>query len=499
MTGIAAKKNNPVLIILLGSLIVLLIMQPWNLYFLNDDFEHIPLLNDNLLVRKNFLRPVANLFLFFDRHLYNKRAYGYFLTTWILHASCTIGIYYLCSEVIKRYVPDLPVHTALLTALFFLFYPFHAEPLFWIIARGSIIAALLQVLSLYYYIKKDQNNKNFLVSLLLFALALFTYESTWNCTFFYCFISYLNVERQDATKKTEVFHPLIFVAVFIAYLFTRYFLLGTFTGGYVEIDENIRLRWLLLANLVKLVARNFTPPFYNSMWSALFFCLSVIIYGFAVLLAFKKSKTVGLLLLILVFGLITAVITAAPLGIDTHGNESERYIYYSSFFFCFFLAVLTTIVVKKRLQVYFATFIILIGLTGLLVYNANYRYASTVTRTTTRFIKNYPGYQKAYFINVPGEYKGSLILRSALPNAVDWIDADCKYQAIEIVNVKEDASGKLPFLTGEKTWKDLMSGEYDNGQNGNYLFNDSLKKDFLSDKNVVFWFTGKGLYKMNMK
>ena len=41
MTEIAKRKYYHISLILLCSLVVLVIMQPWHLYFLNDDFEHI--------------------------------------------------------------------------------------------------------------------------------------------------------------------------------------------------------------------------------------------------------------------------------------------------------------------------------------------------------------------------------------------------------------------------------------------------------------------------
>lgn len=492
---IEIAKRNPVLIILLCSLIVLVIMQPWNLYFLNDDFEHIP--NNHLIVRNNFLRPVSNFFLVWDRALFDKWATGYFLTTLVLHTSCAISIYYLCRRIFTHYALGLPSHVALLTAVIFLFYPFHAEPLFWIISRGSVIAALFTILSLYYYFRKNERFKYLMLSWIMFLVALFTYESIWTVVFFYCLISFLNAKKPLASRK-EYIHAGGFVITFILYIFIRFISLDTITGGYPVIDSNMSSIILLFTNFIKLVARNFTPPFYSTVFSIIFFSLSVLVYGAAIIFGYKKNKAAGWLMIILCLGLISGVITAAPLSIDTHGNESERFIYYSSFFFCFFLAIVTTLPKRKEWQYIITGFVIVSGITGLIIYNANYRYTSTVTKTTVQFVKKYPNYKNAYFIDVPGEYKGALLFRVCLPDAIRWIAPDCKYDSVTIISKTENAGGILPYKTGEKTWEELTREKNKEAQSGVYALKDTLNRNILLNENdIVFWFTKKGLYRVN--
>lgn len=393
----------------------------------------------------------------------------------------------------------MPDYTALLSAIFFLFYPFHAEPLFWIIARGSIISAFFAIVSIYCYLKKD--NKRFLVlSLLLFIAALFTYESVWNLVFIYSLISYYNIKKRLAAARKELLDICIFVFSFILYLAVRYYTLDTFTGGYAEIDKNIVNINLLVANLLKLVARNFTPPFENTIFLIAFFSLSVIFYAIAIVLMFKKNKSAGWLLIILCLALISATITAAPLGIDTHGNESERYIYYSSFFFCFFLSVVVTLL-KKDLKFIVTGFIVILEITGLIVYNAHYRYASEVVKTSLEFIGKYPNYKNAYFIDVPEEYRGALIFRVCLPDAVKWIASECKYDTITILSKTEDASGTIPFKNGEKTWEEFSDDSKNKFKPNTYSLKDTLDREIiLNNKNdIIFWFTDNGLYKVKTK
>ena len=497
MIEIAKRKFNPVLIILLCSLIVLVVMQPWNLYFLNDDFEHIPMAGDNLFVRKNFLRPVAILFLHLNKYLFDKWSPGYFYTSWLLHLACSVSVYYLSYKVIEKYASDIPAYVALATALLFLFYPFHAEPLFWVIARGSVIATLFAILSLYFYIRKDENYRCLIISLLLFIAALFTYESIWNALLFYCLISFVNIRKQLASAGKESLHAGIFVIAFVLYLTVRFYSLKTLTGGYEVIDANIIHFPLLVANLAKLVARNFTPPFSNAFFFLIFFSLSVVVYGLATAAMFKKNKASGWLMILLWFGVISGVTTAAPLGIDTHGNESERYIYYSSFFFCFFLAIATTIPRRQEWRYFITGFVIVSGIAGLIIYQANYKYASTVTKATLQFVRKYPNYKKALFIDVPGEYKGALIFRVCLPDAVRWIAPECKYDSIAIISTIENASGILPYKTGEKTWAELSREKRFEVQPDKKVLKDTSGRNIILNENdAIFWFTEKGLYKV---
>lgn len=497
MNEITRRKYNPVLIILLLSLVLLFIMQPWNLYFLNDDFEHIP--NTHLIVRNNFLRPVSNFFLLWDRWLFNKSATGYYFTTLALHVSCTIAVYYLCLQVLRHYSIKLPARAAFFAAVIFLFYPFHAEPLFWIISRGSIIAALFTILSLYYYLKKNDQFKYLLLSWIMFIIALFTYESMWNVLLLYLLISFLNVKRLFVPARKEYLYAGIFVLTFMIYMLLRFITLDTITGGYSVIDSNISRVTLLLTNLIKLVARNFTPPFLNTIFSLVFFGLSVIVYVIAIVLMFKKNKPAGCLMIILWLGVISGVITATPLGIDTHGNESERFIYYSSFFFCFFLST-ATMLLNKEWQYIINGFIIISCIYALTTYNANYRYTSKVARTTLEFVKRYPNHKNAFFIDVPGEYKGALLFRVCLPDAIRWIAPECKYDSITIISQTDNSSGLLPFNTGKKKWEELSKEKSIAVQANVYSLKDSLGRNISLNKNdAVFWFTKTGLYKVNTR
>jgi hypothetical protein len=59
-------------------------------------------------------------------------------------------------------------------------------------------------------------------------------------------------------------------------------------------------------------------------------------------------------------------------------------------------------------------------------------------------------------------------------------------------------SGILPYETGEKTWEELSREKNNEAQSGVYALKDTLNRNILLNENdIVFWFTKKGLYRVN--
>lgn len=499
MSLLTNRKLSPVLIILVCSVIILFIKQPWKLFFLNDDFEHIPLSNGSLLIRKNFIRPVANLFLVIDRTIYGVWAPGYFLTTWLLHTSCVISIYYLVRESLRHYnITTLPKNTALTTALLFQFYPFHAEPLFWIIGRGAVIAALFTILSMFFFLRKNEQWRFFILALILFMLALFTYESTWNIVLFFFLTTILNIRKFNSDKRKELTQLSIVISVFIFYLVIRILVLDSFYGNYEEINQNIYNIPLLVTNLIKLTGRNFIPPFDSQFTSMACLVIAVTLFSIIICRAFKSDRAIGWLMIFLGLGIITGVATAAPLGISTHTNESERYIYYSSFFLCFFIAIAISLITFNKMRVIITLLLVAVSAIGLSAYNSRYIHASAITRSSLRFIAKYRGYNNTYFIDVPGQYKGALTFRVGLPEAIKWIVPSGNFDSIVILSNKKEILEKKFFKTGEIIPEEaglIVSGAVD--KSAYTISGSNIKPVNLHKSDILFKFTDSGLYKIN--
>jgi len=489
-------------ILLLGCIAMIFIVRPWQLYFLNDDFLHIPPSIRYLFNHGGFMRPVPNIFVEIDKWIYGKNATGFFVTSLLLHTACVFTVYAFMQKLRSLYFAEQR-YTLLpfLTAFLFLFYPFHGEALMWVIARVTIITTLFTMASFYFYLSAGQNRWHLLFAWLCFVVALFTYESMWNAPLLFFLLSFIRVRTSGNDKKVfkaEAINVGVMFATFLAYLFVRMLVLHSVTGdGYEKFEDAYNVT-AILTNIVKLFARVFTPPAYQSTIPTTIFIASLILYAVLVLLSFRKDKKAGILSVLLWIALFTGIITAAPLGIDTHRNESDRYLFYASFFFCAFIALMICLFINKNTVRFIITCIYSVAsISILLSYQKNYAYASAVTRTTTQFVQQYPNHAHAYFTDIPKARHGSLIFRISLANGIRWIWPDCNYTSISMCSQVNNASGILPFRTGEKTWGEFAAAKQI--QSVLPIITDSLQSPRLIErKDILFWYTDSGLYKINI-
>lgn len=485
--------------ILLGCFVILVfIIQPWELYYLNDDFMHIP--NTRILLRSGFMRPVPNVFLAMDRWLYGSKALGFFITSLLLHLVACVSVYMVVLKIRSAYLNKIALpHLPLIVTAFFLFYPYHAESLMWVISRVSIMATAFTLFSFYFYIDAAKSLWKTVLSWMFFVLALFSYESMWNAPLLFTLFSFLNIRMGYSTMKEEARSWLLMGLSFLLYIICRFVLLGTIAGdGYLEINENLSKYSLLLINLVKLIGRNFTPPFENSKIAVAFFLTSIGLYVWVLIKLYRKNKTAFYAAAIGAIGMVTAVVTASPLGIDTHYNEGERYLYYSSFFYCFFIAVALVQLVKIKWQRIVAAGICVLFVTLLADLQHNYAYSSSVTRTTVQTVGKYPNYKRAYFIDVPGRYKGSMIFRISLQDAVRWIDPQCAYDSIVVLSENKAVQQRTPFKGGEIPAHQLKQEKNWNGSANEILDSIGNVHRLRVSDDVLFYFRNDGIYKVNL-
>ena len=119
--------SKKVLILLLSIFAVanLLLYWPGNLYFLNDDFVHIPLTDDGVLFQQRSVRPIHELLVRFDLWLWHKQAFGFHITALLLHAIVCMQLYFLTVAISIKYCSanhSTAIKAALLTVILFLLY-----------------------------------------------------------------------------------------------------------------------------------------------------------------------------------------------------------------------------------------------------------------------------------------------------------------------------------------------------------------------------------------
>lgn len=389
-----------------------------------------------LFLRGGFMRPVSNFFMIVNRTLFGTNATGYFISTIVFHSITVFIVYFLVKELVYIFLKlNHAPAIAFTTAILFLFYPFHAESLMWVIGQGSIIAAMFALLSILFFIKATHRSLFLFFSWVCFVIALYTYESIWNLPLVYFVIAWgLYRGRRVQFLRATGMSILMFIT-FVVFLISRIYFLGTIAGdGYLEVNENMHHPLFLFSNFCKLVARNFTPPINRPGIFVLLAIAVASLFAFLFVRLFKKNKINAVFSLLVLAGMITAVLPALPLGIDTHYNEGDRYLYYSSFFLCFFIALMLTALPDKRVVTTVVIVLVIVFTGFFLPLQSNYAYASTVTRTTIKVLRANKGYKNAYFIDVPNKYQGALIFRVGLDKAIEWLVAPGAFDSVVVLS-----------------------------------------------------------------
>ena len=103
-------------------------------------------------------------------------------------------------------------------------------------------------------------------------------------------------------------------------------------------------------------------------------------------------------------------------------------------------------------------------------------------------------YKTAYFIDVPKKYKGSMILRAGLPDAIKWIVPKANYDSVVIVSQMETPSGIMPYKAAASTWKELAIVK--GWSIDTPAVKSAASNALLTKEDVIFWYKPDGIYKV---
>ncbi len=487
-------SNKYPLLILAGFWILFSVffIKPWQLFFLNDDFMHIP--DVRLVLRSGFMRPVPNVFLWFDKILYGSKPLGFFITSIVLHGLAVFSVYYLVECIqnklkLLQHIKDL----AFWVALFFLVYPFHAESIMWTIARVSIMATAFTLFSLASFIKADKLNGFFWVSWFWLILALFSYESMWNILPLYFLVAWYKSKERIIAVSTAWLQSGIMIVTFIGYFIIRFALLKSLVGdGYDHMEDNMKNISLVAGNLIKLTARIYTPAIDNPRLFVFLFVFLTLIFIYFLYRQLKANRKTGIFLIILWGAMITGVLTAAPLGIDTHFHESDRYTYYASFYFCFFLAITCQSFFSPKWRTLYSVGFCIIFSAGFYVLQSHYAFSSSATRGTIDLLNKQPAGKKIIFADVPERYKGALIFRTSLPDAIEWLAPACNPDTVIIYSQVPAFRKSGNFKTGIISLQDLSNMKGEQYKKELQIF---LNQTGATDT-LLFWYGNGGLWQV---
>ena len=419
------------------------VIQPWNLYFLNDDFVHIPLSTKSIWVHFEFFRPVPNILTSLEVRLFGSHPLGFHIVSIVLHIIATFCVYKLCNQLIYHYHPGLQYNQAgFIAGCLFFIYPFHSEPVMWIIGRIGILASIFIIASLILFLNRSRRSYYHYLSLLFFAVALLTYEISWIVP---VFITLLSITDQDGFKKSfkrDFLHSLPYWLIFGIVLFIRSVVLQQLVTEYELSSRDVSLV-SLTGNFFRLLARTLVPPAKATTDFIILFVLAVAVLSVFLFFLFK-SRRVRFLHILLLTLLSISYIPTISLGIDTHGSEGERYLYLPSVFWISFLAILLC-ELPPRTGRYITCSICFIYFILLTNAASHYQHASAVAKKLLSFIGNYSQSGKIIALNIPSNYKGALIFRSGFTEAVQWMHPQLRADTV-IVSTAERTFHEIASL-----------------------------------------------------
>ncbi len=431
---IAAQHSYAVLIVL--ALPALYAYNPHPLYFLNDDFIHVPLSQLATWGQRNSIRPFNDLTLYMDYLLWGNKAAGYHLTNLLLHLADTFLVYFLAKQIFKRLSFEGNVSFwSGCAALFFFGYAFHSEGVFWVIGRTGPLSTLFFLICFLIFLINLRNWYFILLSFACYFCGLLTYESVF-------ILPPALVLLAIAFKEFRSRVNLIFIAghwlLLIYYLFLRIKWTGELAGNYEGENINHFHAFVLAGNYAKLIIRSFVAP----ETSTQLFLISIVAFiVLSVTLFFHQVKKVSanklLITLLLIF--LLSFLPYISLGIDTHGVEAERYLYLPSVFTCILVTLFFSSFRKKSVAI-FSFFLYFIYNQYYLLKSSNaFAVAGDITNKTMQIVKRNKGVSNIYFKNLPGENYGVPMFRLGLEQGVNWqTKNDSASQKIRIVSFNKN-------------------------------------------------------------
>ena len=409
---------------------VILVTRPWDLYFLTDDFVHIPLSTQTVWVHFSFFRPVANMVTAAEVWLYGNHPLGFHLTSLLLHIADTFLVVALTRSLLKKYcTPDKYQQAPFLIGCLFFIYPFHSEPLLWVIGRISMIATFFYLVSLLFFIRATAWHQ-YALSVLFFIPALFTYEISWTLPLAITILAiaerYQYKKSWPATIGSFAPHWLVF-GLFVT---IRSLLLKRVFTAY-DVEGHSMDPIALLGNGFRLFARTITPPAQSTTLFIIGFAITAGLLTLLVVYCIKKKVVTTLHILTASFLCIT-YLPVVTFGIDTHGTEGERYLYLPSVFWLILLALLLyELPAKFRTRVFAAIFIIYADLLAGLAHN--YQHASRIAKSIITTVNPSSPIKNIVALNLPANYKGAMIYRMGYPEAVRWMRPDIQFDSAIVV------------------------------------------------------------------
>ncbi len=418
---------------------VLYLYNPFHLYFLADDFYHIPYSAENIWLHRNSLRPIGNLSLHIDFIISKNNAFGYHLTNLLLHLMNSFLIGFIGSHFLKKQI-NAPTWFFYLVGLFFFVYPFHSESIFWIIGRSGSLGTVFFLLAFYFFLLSNKQWKYGIFSIFFFQISLLSYESSWIFPIIITAILLFYKKKNEPFNKFKIGYVSFIWLIFFINIFLRISATGELFNHY-DAKAFLQFDFVLLSqNFLRLFARTFLPPMYHQQNMMIAFTVVVCII-FILIFFLYKMKKINKFFITLSFIWLISYLPYLSIGIDTHGVEGERYLYLPSVFFCFWILYILKDIFNEKTFLKIAFTLMFVQLIFLWQTRKVYVKAGNITKQTLEQIDNLSYKEKIFIENLPQYYKGAVVFRVGLQSALKWLYPK---QTSSIIIVSKDDSDEKP-------------------------------------------------------
>ncbi len=386
--------------------------------FLNDDYIVLKrVCIDRQLNINGFFRPLSDITLFINYLLGGFNPFGYYLTNILLHGFDTLLLFHFCR--LWKWTTDVNKQLlfAAIAALLFLTYPFHMEPVVWILGRACLLANTFGILALVIMVSKWKESYRISGVAGCYFIGMTAYESVMVLP---AMILVLLIFEKASVRRCCIW-MFAMTLTLLGHFALRVKASGNLTGEYGGHLLHFSFSDII-ARTVKTTGRFLLPPMQHATTLAILFIITTIIVLFLLFRLWKalKNDRQALFFLLALFALLCiASLIPFVFGVSTHTSESDRFLHFPSFFLCGLIAFgLINLLYKKRALYWAVAGILLYQIVCLEITLTNWRKASeTVTGLIDNIKKRAPG-KKMYIINLPEEIEGAYVFRAGFTDAL---------------------------------------------------------------------------------
>lgn len=387
-----------------------------NKSFSADDYQVVyRVTQDGLLFPPGFFRPLSDLTIWLNGLYGGFHSIAYFSFNLLIHIAAAFAVFQFCrlsAPIWQIASPWFPF----LGGLLFLVYPFHNEPVLWVVGRGASMAALFGIIALCAVLSGWQQQTKLLVFTLCYFLSLAAYETLMPLPVIAALLVYYREPENNSWNRWLGVGTL----VFLVHLLIRFTVSGGLLGNYAA---HIRTQSLSIwgGHWLRLMARLFVPPApSNNQFLMQTAGVFLVLLGLILIFLRKHTNRETRSLLLLLFVLIQlSLIVPVSFPVSTRTSETDRLLYFPALWVCLFLVVLGKgLFDRTSLRLIAYSGLVGVCVFFLLLNNSNWKSASQQSKSMLADLKKITASGPVVLLNLPDEYYGAFMFRNGFREAL---------------------------------------------------------------------------------